>query len=430
VPIIDTQRRVAEIGRIRLGELVASVDGKRPRALHKFRFTSPKRDVLEKIVAEYGGEVRPWRSPAGDEWEVVSDTREVAVAILPADIGFSQWWELWDASGCVRRCDGFTESRGDEPRPCLCMAEGKRQCSATTRLTVILPAFDVWGAWRMDTTSYYASGELRTAIEFALQLAARTNGLAYGTLRIEDRVARTPGEPVKRYTVPVLDVRLDRAAIDPQSSADAVAVSAGSRPSDAAAALIVTGLPEPKPRIERGTPSPPPPPRLADDARGNVPSLPLVGRGVPSEHGAGAPVADVGLPATIPAASREADVVPPAPADAARPVDPRGQTMRALFKAMATLWPGIEPAERDERRHALAVIVTARTRAGDVATSYADLTDDELTRVRYLVRDIETGGLDLHPLEDGSYLFTTASNRQLRVHHTDGAWRYETVEPI
>src|SRR5690242_11256283 len=97
------QRRHVEQGRIRLG---VKGDRGQPQKLATFRFTSPNRRHIEALAAAYGGEARPWQSPAGAEFEVITDAKDIPVTVLRA--GASQWLEAWSGGGCVHRCDGET----------------------------------------------------------------------------------------------------------------------------------------------------------------------------------------------------------------------------------------------------------------------------------------------------------------------------------
>src|SRR5215471_20884488 len=63
--VIDIQRRMTELGHIRMGDKKGS--GKDPRRkLVNWRLTSADRTLLDGAVAEYGGTVQPWED-APDE---------------------------------------------------------------------------------------------------------------------------------------------------------------------------------------------------------------------------------------------------------------------------------------------------------------------------------------------------------------------------
>ena len=55
--IIDLQRRIAEIGRIRIGQQVPSGKGTRPTKLSTFRITSPDCNRIQHAARLYGVDV-------------------------------------------------------------------------------------------------------------------------------------------------------------------------------------------------------------------------------------------------------------------------------------------------------------------------------------------------------------------------------------
>jgi hypothetical protein len=219
-PIVDVQRRLHEVGRIRIGDQVASGNGTRPRRLQHFRFTSASRRPLEAVAGLYGGEVRPWEgAPAGEQFELYSTASELLVVLPPSEMAFSQFYELWSAGGCQRRCDGVHEMLRDGP--CLCDAD-KRDCVPHTRLSVMLTSVPTLGLWRIDTGGWYAASELMGAADLA-KLIALSSGRSIipGRLRVEARTVKRP-DPKKpdkvvtrNFVVPVLDFDVDIAAIAP-----------------------------------------------------------------------------------------------------------------------------------------------------------------------------------------------------------------------
>lgn len=159
MPIIGLQQQQTEVGRIRLGMKVATKNGKeRPTKLDRFRFTSPRKALIDKIAELYGGRVEEWQPPRGNQqWQVITNVTEVPVLVPEQDPSDSQWYEMWSAGGCLRRCDGKTEMLSKSP--CMCDPE-TRKCKMHTRLRVMLEDVPGLGAWRVDTGSYYAAVEL------------------------------------------------------------------------------------------------------------------------------------------------------------------------------------------------------------------------------------------------------------------------------
>lgn len=217
MPIINIQRRLHEAGRIRIGEQVefAAKDGKvkkRPHRLDAFRFTSRNVAALEQIAALYGGEVVPWEgAPSSGQWEVVTTSSQIKVIVPPTAMGFSQSMELWSGGGCVRRCDGVSLIPGGEA--CECDPESP-ECKPHTRLSVMLVGVQGTGMWRLDTQGYYAATELAGAQDLAQLLSQATSrAILPGTLRLDQREVKRPGEPLRQFAVPVLDFDVDLSAV-------------------------------------------------------------------------------------------------------------------------------------------------------------------------------------------------------------------------
>ena len=200
--ILTLQQRAREIGRIRLG---AKVDGGRPTSLSEFRFTSASEEFIRWCAEEYGGDVRPWESPAGDQWEVLTEASEIQVAIPSWSDPVFQAYELWSAGGCQRRCNGITEHlTGD---PCLCDPDN-RECKATTRLSLVLPSCPIMGVVRLETHGIIAAQEIPGVVDgVASARAAGVNLRA--TLRLEKKKSG-----MKEYVVPALEVRASLTAIE------------------------------------------------------------------------------------------------------------------------------------------------------------------------------------------------------------------------
>lgn len=227
MPIIDLQRRMRQLGEIRIGHVVPTGrtdrNGKasvRPAKLSHFRFTSPSREILAAVAELYGGEVKPWTPANGGpgEFEVYSTTNRLPVLIPPAD-AVSQWYELWAGSKCQRRCDGVTEHKAD--RPCQCNPEN-RQCKITTRVNVMLRDVPALGQWLLISKGYHAAVTLPPAAE----LLAQAGGYVAGWLGMEEKLIQTDDGPA-RFMVPTLDVEITPAALMAGQMTGAQAVDAG-----------------------------------------------------------------------------------------------------------------------------------------------------------------------------------------------------------
>src|SRR5665647_389473 len=202
--IIDLQRRIQEAGRIRIGQQVATSSGKtRPSKLDTFRLTSADRTRIEQAATLYGGTPAEWDAPAGHQWEVVTTTDVLDVIVPPSDMAFSQWYEMWSAGGCQRRCDGARELISDGP--CKCDPEA-RECDIHTRPSVMLSDLPGLGVWRIDTSGYYAAVEMSGAVQ-VVQAAAGRGTLLPPRLRLEQRVVKrveSDGKPeTRRFAVPL-----------------------------------------------------------------------------------------------------------------------------------------------------------------------------------------------------------------------------------
>jgi len=200
-PIIDIQRRMVEVGRLRMGHQAATGSGRRPAKLEHWRLTSRDQSRLEAAAVLYGGEVKPWEERAG-EFELFTKTAELPILLLPGQT-LSQWYELWSAGGCQRRCDGDRDviSEGS----CICDTEkGDRKCKPTTRLSVMLPDVPGLGCWRLESHGYYAAVEL-SGTAAMLEAATARGQLLPARIRIDQRT-KVEGGKTTRYAVPVIDI--------------------------------------------------------------------------------------------------------------------------------------------------------------------------------------------------------------------------------
>lgn len=205
--ILNLQRRIAEVGRIRIGQKVGGGKG-RPTKLETFRLTSPNPVRVQQAAQLYGGAPAEWAAPAGKQWEVVTEADALNVIVPPSDMAFSQHYELWSAGGCQRRCDGETESISDGP--CVCDPDA-RECNIHTRLSVMLADLPGLGVWRLDTSGYYAAVELQGAVG-VVQMAAGRGQMLPAQLRLEQRMVKRGGKTM-RFAVPVLDVEISPAQL-------------------------------------------------------------------------------------------------------------------------------------------------------------------------------------------------------------------------
>jgi hypothetical protein len=210
MPLLDIQRKGQQIGRIRIGIKVKPDHGQeRPTRLSTFRLTTGSRYSADAIVDVLGGEVRPWEG----QWEVITERSELVVTIPPRDQVITQWYEMWNRGGCLRRCDSQREQISG--KPCLCPADPVERsvlakqnppvaCKNVTRINVMVPDLPGFGVWRLDTGSYYAAVELGDSA--ALMEAARDAGVFLPAILRIDQRTRVAGGKTTHYPVPVLEV--------------------------------------------------------------------------------------------------------------------------------------------------------------------------------------------------------------------------------
>jgi hypothetical protein len=239
MPIIDLQRRMRQLGEIRIGHAIdtgriSPKTGKpilRPAKLSKFRLTSASKPLLEEVARLYGGEVQPWTPANGGppEWEVYTETDRLPVLVPPRE-PVTQWYELYKGSKCVRRCDGQTEQKTDQP--CMCDPE-RRDCQITTRLNIMLRDVPGLGVWLLTSHGYCAAVELPEIAAFL----ATTRGYVDAWLTMEEKqIVRDSGD-VARFMVPKLDVAVTPAEL----LAGRGAVSGAAAEATAARAAVESG---------------------------------------------------------------------------------------------------------------------------------------------------------------------------------------------
>lgn len=231
MPILNLQRRLVEVGRIRIGQVVPTSNGKtRPAKLEKFRFTSIDRTLLDRVAAAYGGTVQPWTPANGgaSQWEVLTDASSVQVIVPPQSL--TQWMELWSGGGAARRCDGETEILSDSP--CMCAAADDMICKPTTRLSVLLRDIEGLGAWRLESKGWNAAAGLPGMAE----LLAKAGGYIQARLYLKP-VRQVTGGQTRDFMVPVLavDNRTPGQLLAGDGAVAPAAIGQGARPAIEAA---------------------------------------------------------------------------------------------------------------------------------------------------------------------------------------------------
>lgn len=196
--IIDLQRRVKEIGRLRMG---ARGPKGNPIKLTTWRITSFDSRLVEAAARLYGGKVQDCtESDLKGQKEVITERHEIPFLVGPNPP--SQFMEHWSGGGCLRRCDGCTDLLTNTP--CKCKTEEKELCKPTTRLSVVLPDLPGLGVFRLETHGWNAAVELIPTYEWLQQLAEGKKHLE-AILALEERTGRVDGKTA-RFIVPVIRV--------------------------------------------------------------------------------------------------------------------------------------------------------------------------------------------------------------------------------
>lgn len=213
MPLLDLQKSLRLLGKIRMGETRKAANGKSfPAKLANWRITSPSHELLEAAALIYGGDVGEWEGAPteGKQYELYTTTDRLQV-VVPPDNALIQSYEMWSAGGCVRRCDGVSEELSGQK--CMCPADADERaklagrgnaCKITTRLKVLLPDIPDIGVWMCESHGYYAAVELAGFQEIMTMATAR-GAMIPAQLRIDQRTAKRNGE-TRRYAVPVLEL--------------------------------------------------------------------------------------------------------------------------------------------------------------------------------------------------------------------------------
>lgn len=213
--VIGVQRRFMQLGRVRLGEKGPKGE---PRKLGTFRFTSASERLLQAVAAKHGGTVAVW-ADAPDEgyFQVTTEATSLEIILPPTfsetdgtpSTSYSQYYELWNKGGCLRRCDGVTESLSGEP--CMCDPakrdsgeDSKGTCGIITRVSFIIPDLPGLGVWRLDSSGWNAAVELPGTLELLAQAASEQKFIP-AVLSLQNRTAKREGK-THRFVVPVIEL--------------------------------------------------------------------------------------------------------------------------------------------------------------------------------------------------------------------------------
>lgn len=190
-------------GKIRLGDRGGK--NRAPRALTRFRITSPDEQIIREVADLYGGTAKPWSDKSAnppDQWEVQTEATELRVFLPPGalDCGY----EFWSGGGRVRRCDGIEcEVAGQNEMmtiPCPCKAAGVMSCKPHTRLSVVLPEVRFAGVFELTSTGWHAAAEMASMQTLIEQL--QTGGRVIDALLVLEQAQAQGGS--RKFVVPKL----------------------------------------------------------------------------------------------------------------------------------------------------------------------------------------------------------------------------------
>ena len=177
MPMLDIQRRHAEVFRLRFGD--RGPDGYPRKLTEAIRVTAPTEQIVTAFADTYGGDVSPFTDKASrDRYQAYLPTTSVAIMVLPGQ-SLQQWWERYRGSVCDRRCDGETETKSG--KACQCPLDidarikDKQACAPTTRVSVLCPDVAVVGSGSFVTHGLIAAETLPQSI--AVAEAALSRGL-------------------------------------------------------------------------------------------------------------------------------------------------------------------------------------------------------------------------------------------------------------
>jgi hypothetical protein len=259
--IVGLQRRMMELGRIRLGgEKGPKQPGKK---LQHFRLTSASRALLEAAAEQYGGTVTDWQgAPDEGYFQVYTETDTLDIILPPVfsdrdgtpTLPYSQAYELFKGPERVRCCDGVTETIS--AKACMCDPE-ERECQIMTRLNVMLPDLPGLGVWLLQSHGWNAASVLPGTLDL-LQMAAAERTFIPAVLRLEARTSKRDGT-TRKFVVPVID--LPNVRIGELVGGGTVAGLNGPSPRPAKPALP-PAVSVPAATLEKDEPDFPPPPDL------------------------------------------------------------------------------------------------------------------------------------------------------------------------
>jgi hypothetical protein len=210
MPIETIQKRLPEIGRLRLG---GPKRKNRPgEPLDTFRFTSQSEKVAQAAANVYGGTVEPFNDALSeDKFQVIFEKRMINV-LIPPENAQTSWFEMWSRGVLDRRCDGITvnvtkdspDGPIDVEQPCLCTNLPERECKPRSRFNFILSGIPLTGTVLLQTGGYNAAAEVVPVVE-AVENSGATMPVP-ATLWIVNKTDKSRKHGTRHYKTPLLNV--------------------------------------------------------------------------------------------------------------------------------------------------------------------------------------------------------------------------------
>lgn len=229
-------RSVGELGHLRMGELIATKNGKtRPTVTDGWIVTCRDREIADVVAAHFDAQVAEFggQGKSSDKWAVHTHSLTVPVRMGPTtNPDMMAGHECFGGKGMLRRCTagadgtrtcwtpvegpaGRTEIAGD----CVCersLQSGGRPpegglCKPALRLSVFLdvPAIPVLGTFSFKSGSEQACMEMPAIVSMLVEAEVQQLMLP-AQLRIDHRQSQGG---TKKFAVPVLDVRLPQSTL-------------------------------------------------------------------------------------------------------------------------------------------------------------------------------------------------------------------------
>jgi hypothetical protein len=186
---VSSKRQIPRLGKIRLGELVPTKDGKNNRPMVVDHFKVPA-----EVAAVYG------ENPT-----VLTD---VYLPSEDRDVVFPQFLKRYTYNALVCKGDGehafstVVETGESVEVPCdpyQCQYYQAKQCHMLASLVFLLPKVPGLGVWQMDTTSYYTIVSINNSLDIIRNLMGRISNIPLELRRVKKTImTREGGKPLKR----------------------------------------------------------------------------------------------------------------------------------------------------------------------------------------------------------------------------------------